>query len=202
MIMVRRIATLAPLMSALVVALVASGCGSSGPVAASAEPDVVVRSSPDRTFQAVTARVEAAAPDATSKGQVRFDGAGQRLRLAGRGAGKAYPELEEPRAVVDLVRGATMVEPYGGAAVRGASTFRYQILIDTEKAVAASPPSRQADIRAFVERLGGGVFYADVWIDGEGRLRRVQLPLEKTARRPVRREAPRLITVDLFDFGS
>ena len=190
------------LLIAFLAPLALAGCGTERTPAARGEPEVVVRTSPDRTFQGVSARVEAAAPDASSQGEVRLDGGYQRLAVVGHGGHKGYPELEEPLALVDLVRGAVSVVSYGGTAVRGTSTFRYQLVIDTEKAIAASPPHRQAALRAFAGRLGPALFYADVWIDGQGRLRRVQLPIEKTTRRPVRREAPRLVTVDLFDFVS
>jgi hypothetical protein len=184
----------------LLAALLLTGCGDGGTAASKASPEVVVLSAPARTFEAVTAQVEAAARDAQSEGRVRFSGVDERLALSGTGAAKGYPELEQPLATVDLVRGATTVESYGGAAVRGASTFRYEIVVDTRQALLATPAPRQPSLRSFVERLGAPLFYADVWIDEEGRLRRIQLPVKKTTRRPVRREMPELVTVDLFDF--
>ncbi len=166
-------------------------------------PEAVVRAAPGRTFDATSAQVEAAAPDASSAGTVRFSGPGAELAPTGPGAGKDYPELRHPLAVVDLVRGALEVVSYGGTALREASTFRYQTVIDVEAAVRATPEARKAAVRAMADRLGSPAFYADVWVDGEGRIRRVQVPVEKTTQRPGNRDRsrPRLITVDFFAFG-
>ncbi|MDQ3574233.1 MAG: hypothetical protein M3378_02530 [Actinomycetota bacterium] len=183
--------------------LLAGGCGSETG-GARRDPQAVVRSAPDRTLREATAQVEAAAPDASSAGRVRFPGSGPRLQLTGPGAAKGYPELGEPLAVVDLVRGALEVVSYGGTAVREASTFRYETVIDVDLAVGATPEDRKAEVRAFADRLGAPAFYADVWLDGEGRIRRVQVPVEKTPTRPRSRQRskPELITVDFYDFGK
>ncbi len=172
--------------------------------ASTGAPEAVVRAAPDRTLEEVTARVEAAAPDASSAGRLRLSDAGARLRPSGRGQGHDYAELNQPLAVVDLVRGASDVVSYGGTAVRGVSTFRYETLIDVDRAVRSTPEPRREALRAFADRLSARAFYADVWVDGQGRIRRVQLPVEKTAQRPGQRDRrrPRLVTVDLFAFGE
>lgn len=168
-----------------------------------ADPDTVVRSAPDRTLAETAAQVEAAAPDASSGGRVRLGDPEAQLQLSGPGASHDYPELGHPSAVVDLVRGAVEVVSYGGAAVRDASTFRYETVIDVERAVRATPDARQAAVRALADRLRAPTFYADVWVDGEGRLRRVQMPVAKTTKRPGFRDRsrPSLVTVDFFAFG-
>ena len=165
------------------------------------DPLAVVRAAPDRTFAHAAARVEAAAPDASSAGRVRLADPDARLQTSGPDPGD-YPELSQPLALVDLVRGAVEVRPYGGTAVRGASTFRYETVIDVARAVRETPETRRPRVGAFADLLKASSFYADVWVDGRGRLRRVQVPVEKTPRRPGSRErgTPRLITVDLFDF--
>ena len=185
----------------LVALLGACGGGGASPNGA---PDAVVRAAPDRTFGATSARVEAAAPDASSSGTVRFAGSAAELEPSGPGAGRDHPELRDPLALVDLVRGALEIVSYGGTAVREASTFRYETVIDVEAAVRATPEERRAAVRAMADRLGSPAFYADVWVDGEGRIRRVQVPVEKTTKRPGNRDRsrPRLITVDFFDFQT
>lgn len=168
------------------------------------EPEAVVGAAPDRTIDHGTAQVEAAAPDASSAGRLRLSDPGAHLQPAGPGPGHAYPELDQPLAVVDLVRGAVEVVSYGGTAVRGVSTFRYETLIDVDRAIRSTPPERREALHAFADRLPARTFYADVWVDGEGRIRRVQLPVDKTAERPGSRERakPRLVTVDLFDYRA
>ncbi len=183
----------------LVAALGACGGASAGP---SGDPEAVVGAAADRTIQGATAQVEAAAPDASSSGRLRLSDPEARLHPTGPGAAKGYPELSHPLAVVDLVRGALEVVSYGGTAVRGTSTFRYETLIDVDLAIRSTSEARREALRGFADQLPARVFYADVWVDGEGRIRRVQLPVDKTLERPGSRDRrrPRLVTVDFFDY--
>jgi len=186
-----------------------AACGGGGGISRDS-PEAVVHAAPDRTLAATSAHVEAASPDASSRGTVVFKGPGvlegrePELEPTGPGAGRDYPELRDPLAMVDLVRGALEVVSYGGTAVREASTFRYETVIDVEAAVRATPEDRRPAVRAMADRLGSPAFYADVWVDDQGRIRRVQVPVEKTVQRPPDRSRilPRLITVDFFEFEA
>ncbi len=185
-------------------ALVTAACGSDRTGGPSGDPEAIVRRSPDLTLVGGTVRVEAAAPGAQSRGRLRLADSDDQLATAGVDADKGYPELAHPLAMVDLVRGAVAVEPYGGIAVRGVSTFRYETVINVERAVRATPEHRRPRVEALARMLGAPAFYADVWVDGQGRLRRVQVPVVKTTERPHTRDrrTPDLITVDLFDFEA
>lgn len=187
----------------LVLALGGVACGTDRTGGPRGEPQAVVDSAADRTIAARGAAFDATAPDAERKGQVMFDAAAD---ASGDGTGKAeeHPELVDPASVVDLVRGALSSVAYGGAAVRGASTFRYETVINVERAVAETPATGRARMEAFARALGAPAFYADVWIDADGRLRRIQVPVEKTTERPPDRAKvlPRLVTVDFFDFAT
>ena len=187
------------LLSTFAVALALAGCGGDrgGP---RGTPQAVVDAAPDRTLAAGRAHYEAAAPGAQQKGEVAFG----TVPEVGAEEGPAHPELANPSSVVDLVRGAVDAVSYGGSAVRGASTFRYETVINVERAVRETPAPRRAAIEAMARQLGSPAFYADVWIDGDGRLRRVQVPVEKTTERPATRskERPALVTVDFFDFAG
>ena len=184
-------------------AVASAACGSDRTGGPRGTPEAIVRRSPDRTFAEGSARVEAAAPGAQSRGRLSLDGPDE-LRLAGLEAARGYPELAHPIAMVDLVRGAVAVEPYGGTAVRGVSTFRYETVVNVERALQATPEVRRSRVEAVARMLSAPAFYADVWVDSEGRLRRVQVPVVKTTERPEARDrrAPNLITVDLFDFRA
>ena len=197
--------------AALGAALLSAGCGADRSAGPRGSPEQVVRAAPDRTFSAASAAVEAAAPDASSAGRIHFDrppGTSAApvadLEVTGRGSAKGYVELAHPLAMVDLVRGAVAVVSYGGVAVRGVSTFRYETVINVERALRATPAGRRAEVEAVAERLDAAAFYADVWIDKDGRVRRIQVPVDKTTVRPAARDrrAPRLLTVDLFDFSG
>ena len=184
--------------------VLAGGCSGAGGGTGRGEPEAVVRAAPDRTLAELAAQVEAAAPDASGAGRVALSDPAAQLQLTGPAMGGAYPELRQPSAVVDLVRGAVEVVSYGGAAVRDVSTFRYEAVIDLGLAVRATPEDRRAAVRSLADRLGATAFYADLWIDEAGRLRRVQVPVEKTPERPGGRDRsrPALVTVDFVAFGG
>lgn len=191
-----------------------AACGADRTGGPKGEPAAVVDAAPDRTVAAGRARFEASAPEAQRAGTIDFDASGPSATSADGGTGTAagasggdaggHPELTDPRSVVDLVRGALAVESYGGAAVRGASTFRYEAVINVERAVLETPARRRPAMEAFARRLGADAFYVDLWIDGAGRLRRIQLPVEKGTERPAARSRalPALVTVDFFDFAG
>lgn len=187
----------------LVLAVGGGACGSDRTGGPRGEPQAVVDAAADRTVAARRAAFDATAPDAERKGQVEF---GTGADASGQGTGKAeeYAELVDPASVVDLVRGALSSVAYGGAAVRGTSTFRYETVINVERAVAETPAGGRPRMEAFARALGAPAFYADVWIDAEGRLRRIQLPVAKTTERPPDRAKvlPRLVTVDFFNFAA
>ncbi|MGH9151857.1 MAG: hypothetical protein ACRD03_05580 [Acidimicrobiales bacterium] len=188
------------LVVAVALAGAVQGCGSERTGGPRGAPQEVVDAAPDRTVEAGGARFEAGAPDARRTGEIDFGAP----TVASGDEATPYPELNDPRSVVDLVRGAIAAESYGGAAVRGASTFRYEAVVNVERAVAETPADRRPAMERFAAALGSPAFYVDLWIDDEGRLRRVQIPLERTTQRPHARsrEMPRFLTVDFFDFAG
>lgn len=192
-------ARLFALFTVILVTFLGGACGSDRTGGPRGEPAEVVDAAPDLTVATERARFEASAPGAVRSGEVAFAASGPAGDQPPTGK---FVELDDPRSMVDLVRGALAVESYGGALVRGASTFRYEAVINVERAVAETPAARRAAMEAFAQRIGAPAFYADIWVDGQGRLRRVQLPLEKTTERPEARSKriPEFVTVDFFDF--
>ena len=185
---------------ALAVAVAGPACGSDRTGGPEGEPQEVVDAAPDRTLRAGSAKFEAGAPDARRTGEVDFGSP----EVAAGDEVTPYPELNDPRSVVDLVRGAIAAESYGGAAVRGVSTFRYEAVVNVERAVAETPAERRPAMQEFARSLGAPAFYVDLWIDGEGRLRRVQIPREHVTERPEARSKvlPQFLTVDFFEFAG
>ncbi|MEO7442941.1 MAG: hypothetical protein ABIW46_05340, partial [Acidimicrobiales bacterium] len=170
-------------------AALSGACGDGRTGGPRGEPEVVVRSAPDRTFAAGGASLDASAADAQSTARVSF--ASPPITLEIKGPGRAsgdYPELEDPLALVDLVRGAVEVVSYGGVSVRGVSTFRYEVVVNVDRAVVTAPPGRREAVTALAARLVTPAFYADVWVDGAGRVSRVQVPVDKSTRRPGNRD--------------
>lgn len=189
--------------AAAALAVGGAACGTDRTGGPRGAPQAVVEAAPDRTVAAGGASFDATAPDGESDGEVRFADGALTGATTARNA-TAHPELTDPGSVPDLLRGAIASVSYGGAAVRGASTFRYETVINVERAVAETPPDRRPRMAAFARAIDAPAFYADVWIDADGRLRRIQLPVEKTTKRPADRaeELPRLVTVDFFDFDA
>ena len=186
--------------AAVLVAVAVAACGSDRSGGPRGEPQEIVDAAPDLTLAAGSARFEAGAPDARRVGEIDFDAPA----VASGDEATPYPELNDPRSVVDLVRGALAAESYGGAAVRGVSTFRYEAVVNVERAVAETPPDRRAAMAEFARLVGSPAFYVDLWIDGDGRLRRVQSPRERTTERPEARSKvlPQYLTIDFFEYAG
>lgn len=105
-----------------------------------------------------------------------------------------------------FLRGARNVLPYGGEEVEGASTLRYSFVVDLDQAVAASPPADQPALRAAARAIGGIQEPADVWLDGAGRVRRVQFATNPmlhttTTRGSFFAEDGEFISFIVIDFG-
>jgi hypothetical protein len=185
----------AVILAVLVLApFLSAGCGSRGGVPKGA-PTQVVRASAARAMVAGTARLIVDGPDGRhSEGVVDLkDHAGTltvsapgfaaSATMGGHVADRALdrPEYTDPLAVLELVRYATHVDPFGGLLVRGAGTVRYDVDI-------AQPGERP--------------FYADVYVDPRGRVRRLTVPEDRADHRVTDRDVrlARQITIDVV-FG-
>ena len=185
----------------VLVAAVGGGCGGDRSGGPKGRPDEIIGAAPDVTLRQRTARVAVETPTARSAGTITFP---DRADVSATGRGDS-PELADPLEVVDLVRGATDIVPYGGGEVRGASTIRYSFDVDLDVAAAhATTDARRQQLQQARSALGAATFYADVWIDSKGRIRRVQLPVDRHDKRPAYREVvlERLVTVDFYDFNG
>ncbi|MHB8465155.1 MAG: hypothetical protein ACYDH6_15245 [Acidimicrobiales bacterium] len=76
---------------------------------------------------------------------------------------------------VALLRGATKVRSYGGEEVQGVNAYRYTFEVDLAAAIAASPPAEQPVLLAASAAIGPVLWPADVWLDANGRVRRLQM---------------------------
>ena len=184
--------------------LTLSGCGGDRSGGPTGTPRQVVGQAADLTLAAGTAQIKIQSPDATATGAIDFQAYSGRLSLRatvqaqpidlviaqGVGyarSGSGWQRLEgvvpdvlaggDPFADPDLLRGAVYFLSDGGAEVDGASTIRYTLHIDPAKAVAATPPDRQAAVRRVLKGRSAP-FTMDVWIDSAGRARRIQVPTQ------------------------
>jgi hypothetical protein len=183
------------LLPAVLAATVTTGCGRDRGGGPKGEPLAVVLGAADRSEREAKVHVYVDGPDGRkSEGMVDLAQGEGTMAVTPRGGspidvalGQPVPdavpvelrriEYTDPRAVVDLVRHVIDVDPYGGILVRGVGTIRYDVHIGL------------AD---------GSRFYADVFVDSQNRLRRVNVPEDRADPRPAQRERrlPRLITVD------
>jgi len=92
--------------------------------------------------------------------------------------------LVRPGLATDLafLRGAERVAPYGGEEVRGVNTYHYTFVVDLPTAIAASPAAERPELEAAAAAIGPIQWPADVWLDAQGRVRRLQVAEDPKAR--------------------
>lgn len=161
-----------------------------------------MRAAPDASVAAGRVGVDAAGPDAEASGTIDLQTGVADLRFGGTRGASPPAEVADPGAVLDLIRGAVDIHSYGGQSIRGVATFRYEAVVNVERALVDVPAGRRAALEALTTKLGAPAFYVDVWVDGSRRIRRIQVPVAKTMQRPNSRERakPDMITVDYFDY--
>ena len=100
------------------------------------------------------------------------------------------------------------VTKVGSDTIRGVETTHYHASLDLGKAVdrAKVPASLRADLHKLLHPTSGGTIPADVWVDGDGLARRVQLKIDVGTTFSIadfQTGGPLKITVsmDLYDFG-
>lgn len=180
------------------VLLAACGRGEPGPTAPAAQ---VVDAAPDATLAAGDAKVESTGPYVNASGKVDFVTGVDELKVEGRDTKSVPWGVTQPVAALDLLRGVIDVASYGGAQVQGIGTKRYNADVDIDKAIAATPEARRADLRLLVGEVGeDGQLWLDVFIASDGRVRRILLPVELASDRPAfdSKKFPQLVSVDFF----
>ena len=105
-------------------------------------------------------------------------------RVAGPRVGPLTTVLVRPGlgTALAFLRGATKALRYGGEEVRGVNTFRYSFVVDLAAAAAASPPDQRPALDAAASAIGPVQWPADVWLDVQGRVRRLQMAENPTLR--------------------
>jgi hypothetical protein len=105
----------------------------------------------------------------------------------------------DPTQVLEYLRGASDdTQELGRETVRGATTTHYRVTIDLRRAASSLPPDRQKVVDELVETLGTSRLPADVWIDDDGRARRVRFSVDIDRDGP---GPPATVNLELFDFG-
>ena len=105
----------------------------------------------------------------------------------------------DPAQALAYLEAADDVEEIGTEEVRGAETTHYRLTVDLRKAAEGSP-----EYRAVIEQsLRGGTAEVptEVWVDGDGRVRRVRMVYADVPT-PDGEAADVTVTTELYDFGA
>jgi hypothetical protein len=105
----------------------------------------------------------------------------------------------DPTQALEYLRGATDdVRRVGEEQVRGVSTTHYRATVDLNKAAASLPPDARAANDELVKSLGTSTLPSDVWIDDDGRVRRMRFSLDADGSGP---GPATTVNLELFEFG-
>jgi hypothetical protein len=183
----------------LLLALVGSACGSEDGAGPRGSARTVVGRAPELTEAAGRATVAGFAPGLQGSGTIDLrTGA---AKVTQKGPGAANPFVSDPALAIDVVRGAVRIDTFGGVGVQGVGTMMYELDVDPAKALGATPPSRRDRL---AKVLPAKPFYADVFIDTQGRIRRVLLPVDLTVPRQYgdSKITNEEMTVDFYGFAQ
>lgn len=121
------------------------------------------------------------------------------LRRAGLGASSALGS-SDPSQVLQALRGVADVRDVGHDVVRGVDTTHYATNVDLQKAIANTPSHDRNDVRRALGMLGSTTIPVDVWVDAQGRARR--LTVHADASTYGASGSASTMTVELYDFGA
>jgi hypothetical protein len=121
-------------------------------------------------------------------------------RQAGLNLGSlAQLQQSDPTQVLTYLKGALDdVKEVGEETQRGEDTTHYRGTIDLRKATASLPPEAQSGVEDAIASLGTSTLPADVWIDDDGRIRRLSFSADPDAEGP---NPPGKVDIELYDFG-
>jgi len=118
-------------------------------------------------------------------------------------------QSNDPTQGLQFLSGVTgPVTTVGHEAVRGVEATHYRVTSSLDAAAANLPAAEQASIRQIVALIGVHTTIVDVWIDGQGRVRRYHYAFDyRAAKPPAGVPAGALpksmdITVELYNFGA
>ena len=110
----------------------------------------------------------------------------------------------DPTQAIELLRGVTReVEEVGTERVRGTATTHYEAALDLSRVARATPAESMPSMQTLLARSESSELPADVWVDRQGRLRRLRYTLDLrdgSVTSEVSATAM-AVTMELFDFG-
>lgn len=142
-----------------------------------------------------------AGPDSTGAKWISFDirrvGGGEE---SGLGAFGGLDRADPASALLYLGGAGDDVEEVGTEEVRGVETTRYRLTVDLERAAERAGDSRTT-IDSAIEATGVSEVPADVWVDRDGRVRKMTMRFENMVA-PDGTQTTMTVTNELYDFGA
>jgi hypothetical protein len=117
-------------------------------------------------------------------------------------SGLARAGTGNPTYALENLRGATNVTVVGEERVRGEKTTHYKATIDTDKAIAAAPSDERDALEKANDFLGNQQIPADIWLDAEGRLRKLVYSVDSPVGAGGNDGAKPTFTYELYEFGA
>jgi hypothetical protein len=109
-------------------------------------------------------------------------------------------QSSDPTQALGFLRGASAdITQVGKETIRGAQVTHYRTTIDLNKAVANAPASSRAGLESVFKLYANPSLPADVWIDNDGRLRKLAYTATVAAQG---RSTTVATTYELYDFGT
>jgi hypothetical protein len=128
------------------------------------------------------------------------------LRAAAKAAGIDASQLSsidqvDPSQFLSYLRASSGgILSFGSEKVDGTTTTHYHATLQLDHIVESLPGDEQAAVRSSLEKLGeSGSIPVDVWVDGQGRVRREQIEIGAGA--PAGTPVSGTITIDYTSFG-
>jgi hypothetical protein len=102
-----------------------------------------------------------------------------------------------PASALSYLRGSSKVREVGSESVGGVDTTHYKVTVDLERAAAKSTGPERQSLNRVIQSSGVKKLPIDVWVDGNGYVRKVEYAQRSSAgSKPVR------VTMNLHDYGA
>ena len=102
----------------------------------------------------------------------------------------------DPSQSLQLLSGAEDFQEVGTEEVRGAETTHYRGTVDMSKVADNAPEDLRDDIRRIIEQTGDRTVPMDIWIDGDGLVRRLRWTQH------LQQGTTMTMSEELYDFGA
>lgn len=107
----------------------------------------------------------------------------------------------DPTQLLELLHGATKdADDLGEAELRGASTTHYTMTLDLRRAIEQASQDARSSVESLVARSGSVRLPADVWIDEQGRMRKMVYVVRLASSGESSRDSM-TVTMELYEFG-